>query len=315
MPPKRRVSAPSTLRKRVRAAAPSGSVSQPITVESQQPSAPSPPSPPPASPSSNEAQLDAPPATFESQFRDSWAGANLTAPTEGSEQATVASSDVADEAVAEAINAEYEDNYDGIDWARLPRFMKPLTTSRRKPSWIYQHGYRVVLITDAEQVYFICRYCHIHKYIDAGVCGVYPAAATTAAQRHLCEKRPGHGHIQPGKLRVAVQESPLRRMLKDGVSVPQDVANELSNFSIQRFRLAAVGWLVDNNHPLSEFEKPAFLFGSLQVLPVRAVTDCQGACLFGLSLSPSRSTHQSFPTVVHHQYHPLYVSILVPLIK
>ena len=40
--------------------------------------------------------------------------------------------------------------------------------------------------------------------------------------------------------------------------MPQDVANELSNFSIQRFRLAAVGWLVDNNHPLSEFEKPAF---------------------------------------------------------
>jgi hypothetical protein len=40
--------------------------------------------------------------------------------------------------------------------------------------------------------------------------------------------------------------------------VPQDVANELGNFNIQRFRLAAVGWLVDNNHPLSEFEKPAF---------------------------------------------------------
>jgi hypothetical protein len=40
--------------------------------------------------------------------------------------------------------------------------------------------------------------------------------------------------------------------------VPQEVANELSNFNIQRFRLAAVGWLVDNNHPLSEFEKPAF---------------------------------------------------------
>jgi hypothetical protein len=30
-------------------------------------------------------------------------------------------------------------------------------------------------------------------------------------------------------------------MLKAGVSVPQAIANELSNFNIQRFRLAAVG--------------------------------------------------------------------------
>jgi hypothetical protein len=40
--------------------------------------------------------------------------------------------------------------------------------------------------------------------------------------------------------------------------VPQEVANELGNFNIRRFMLAAVGWFVDNNHPLSEFEKPAF---------------------------------------------------------
>lgn len=40
--------------------------------------------------------------------------------------------------------------------------------------------------------------------------------------------------------------------------MPQQVANELGNFNIQRFRLAAVGWLVDNNHPLSEFKEPAF---------------------------------------------------------
>jgi hypothetical protein len=47
-------------------------------------------------------------------------------------------------------------------------------------------------------------------------------------------------------------------MFNAGNTVSQAVANELSNFNIQRFRLAAVGWLVDNNHPLSEFEKPAF---------------------------------------------------------
>jgi hypothetical protein len=47
-------------------------------------------------------------------------------------------------------------------------------------------------------------------------------------------------------------------MLITSVLVPQVVANELSNFNIQRFRLAAVKWLVDNNYSISKFEKLAF---------------------------------------------------------
>lgn len=38
----------------------------------------------------------------------------------------------------------------------------------------------------------------------------------------------------------------------------QGIANTLGNFDIQGFRLAAVTWLVENNHPLREFETPAF---------------------------------------------------------
>lgn len=40
--------------------------------------------------------------------------------------------------------------------------------------------------------------------------------------------------------------------------MPQDVANELGGFDQQRFRLAAVMWLVDNNYPLREFSSPSF---------------------------------------------------------
>jgi hypothetical protein len=51
----------------------------------------------------------------------------------------------------------------------------------------------------------------------------------------------------------------LRRALKDGkLPVLQAVANEFSSFNTQRFRLAAVGWLVENNHPLSKFKSLAF---------------------------------------------------------
>jgi hypothetical protein len=40
--------------------------------------------------------------------------------------------------------------------------------------------------------------------------------------------------------------------------VLQTAANELLGFNTQRFQMAAVSWLVENNHPLSEFENPAF---------------------------------------------------------
>jgi hypothetical protein len=47
-------------------------------------------------------------------------------------------------------------------------------------------------------------------------------------------------------------------MLAAGVEVEQSAANAIGNFNVQRFRLAAVLWLVNNNHPLREFETPAF---------------------------------------------------------
>jgi hypothetical protein len=72
-------------------------------------------------------------------------------------------------------------------------------------------------------------------------------------------RRTAEKYHAPGKAPIAVQESLLRRVLKDGtIGVTQAVANGLSGFNTQRFRLAAVGWLVDNNHPISEFESPAF---------------------------------------------------------
>lgn len=50
----------------------------------------------------------------------------------------------------------------------------------------------------------------------------------------------------------------MYNLLQAGVSVSQAIANELNGFNTQAFRLAAVSWLVDNNHLLSEFESPSF---------------------------------------------------------
>ena len=69
----------------------------------------------------------------------------------------------------------------------------------------------------------------------------------------------GHGHVPPkGKLAVGKNSIP-HTLLKDGkIELSREVANALSGFNTQRFRLAAVSWLVDNNHPLSEFNSLAF---------------------------------------------------------
>ncbi|KAG9381305.1 Dimer-Tnp-hAT domain containing protein [Pyrenophora tritici-repentis] len=124
------------------------------------------------------------------------------------------------------------DNFDGINWDRLPRFMKPLTTGRRVKSWIFQHGYRVVELYDQNRVWFVCKYCHIHKVIDTGGSGV------------LTLEEQG--------------SNSLRQTLETGVAVSQEAANAMGNFNIQQFREVAVFCLLDNNLPMELLARPSF---------------------------------------------------------
>jgi hypothetical protein len=135
--------------------------------------------------------------------------------------------------------------------------MKPLASQRGKKSWIYLHGYRVASRINPRRHYFICRFCYKQKFIDAGICCIYETTRSTlAAQRHLEEDKPGHGYKTPEKVDAGVLNT-IQAVLT-GNRVSQAVANELSSFNIQRFRLAAVAWIVETNQPLSTFESPAF---------------------------------------------------------
>jgi hypothetical protein len=84
--------------------------------------------------------------TFESQLRDSQAEAVITPPTEGSSAATITITEAGDEAGRDLFDGCFADNFNGIDWTRLPGFMRPLATQKQKKSYIYRHGYRVALI-------------------------------------------------------------------------------------------------------------------------------------------------------------------------
>ncbi|KAI1685775.1 Dimer-Tnp-hAT dimerization containing protein [Pyrenophora tritici-repentis] len=98
---------------------------------------------------------------------------------------------------------------------------------------IYCHGYRVALLKDPTRVFFICHWCFKHKLTDIGIRLYNTSAAVSSAARHLSEQKLGHRLVALGKTLVA------------------SVYNALTT-ARQRFRFAAVDWLVANNHPISE---------------------------------------------------------------
>jgi hypothetical protein len=133
-----------------------GSASQPITIDGgTQPSSP------------RQAISAASQGTdFETQVRNAVPEAAIVAPLEGSEAATIATTEAAiseddDEDEDEEMDAHLQDNFEGIDWSRLTKYCKLPRTQKQKKSWVYKHGYRVVLRNNMEKIFFICRACHL----------------------------------------------------------------------------------------------------------------------------------------------------------
>ncbi|KAI1663688.1 hypothetical protein L13192_12377 [Pyrenophora tritici-repentis] len=134
--------------------------------------------------------------------------------------------------------------------------MKPLRTQKQKKSWVYNYGYRLTLRSNTNRIFWLCHICHKRKAATAGFAET--TEATSTAARHLNRD---HGITnageQPPQQLLGGQKS-LEMMLKGGFGVSQRVANEIGNFDVQSFRIAAVSWLVDNNLALCQFEDPAF---------------------------------------------------------
>ena len=80
-------------------------------------------------------------------------------PLQSSAAPTIAISNIVDESAYE----RFVDNYDDIEWSQLPRYCKTLRTQKHKKSWVFQYGYRVSLLHDTLQIYWVCKYCHTHK--------------------------------------------------------------------------------------------------------------------------------------------------------
>ena len=193
---------------------------------------------------------------FEVELRESQPEVSIQAPATASSAVTVASAETDN---TEGFDERFADNFDGIDWSRLPAFIKPTRTLKQRKSWVWQYGYRVALRVNPSRTYFICRYCFQHRALDinGGIAEV--TKATSSASAHLALNKPGHRisktgtipHREEGQLTIAMA-------VARGVDVSQSAANALGNFDVQRFRLSAIQWLVDNNLPISVFESSSF---------------------------------------------------------
>ncbi|KAG9384305.1 Dimer-Tnp-hAT domain containing protein [Pyrenophora tritici-repentis] len=208
------------------------------------PFSPSPP-PPPLSP--RQALVAAPQApNFEATLRESRAEETIIPPPEGSEHATVAASGAASEAVDE-----------GFVWS-LPKALQAAHITFEPSKLGIQPWLSHRLAQQRRKVTWICHYCYKHKFTTVGR-GIHDVSQSPSAPaRHLGEDKKGHGLKPPSKRTTVAprKETLLERALQKGCS--QAIANELTNFNIQEFRLAAVTWLVENNLPLSQFESSSF---------------------------------------------------------
>jgi hypothetical protein len=220
--------------------------SQPVVVEDTQPSSP------------RQALAIASQANdFESQLRDSRPEVEIAAPVETSEAATVAST-APNEEEDDGSDTRFADNFDGIDWSRLKGYIQPPRTYTQRKSWVYDYSYRVALLSNPERVFFVCRECHKNKKLNATGYGLLEAtSATSPAANHLMKK---HRITPTGKLPVKLPagQKSLTMLIGAGVRVSKAVANEIGNFNVQAFQLAAVNWLADNNIALRQFKDPAF---------------------------------------------------------
>ncbi|KAI2483714.1 hypothetical protein Ptr902_06031 [Pyrenophora tritici-repentis] len=120
----------------------------------------------------------------------------------------------------------------------------------------------IALLSVRTQVeWFVCKYCHTHKVIDAGGSGIFDVTrATTAAATHLSQQRRGHMLSKDGIKRPqqAGGQLSLRQAFEAGVEVPQHAANAMGHFNVQQFRQAAVLCLLDNNLPMELLTRPSF---------------------------------------------------------
>ena len=124
-----------------------------------------------------------PSQSWERQQLESQPQESISTPTEGSHAGT--GSIATTEEAGDAYIDNGGDDYNGLDWERLGKnYIKPFKQPGRSQSWIYAHGYRVMRADALTRIFWVCKYCHIHK---AAPIIIDSTRATSSAAAHLAQ--------------------------------------------------------------------------------------------------------------------------------
>jgi hypothetical protein len=156
-----------------------------------------------------------------------------------------------------------DDNYDGIDWARLPDFQRPSRQLKCQSSWIYRYSYRIQSRKPDGRIFFICGHCHRRKVIDNGGGGKFDITfATTAAAKHLGKPGLGHSVDNDGSITrksILGQQTMIEQLQTLSRPVSQEAANAINGaWDARDFRQSFINMITDCNLPFRLVEESAF---------------------------------------------------------
>jgi hypothetical protein len=102
--------------------------------------------------------------TFESQLHKLQPEDTIVAPTGSSKRITAALSPAAtdNKTLQEALDVSLMNNFEGIDWGSLRKYMKLPLLQKLCKSWVYCYGHHVALLKDLSKLYFVCHHSYKH---------------------------------------------------------------------------------------------------------------------------------------------------------
>ncbi|KAI8404533.1 hypothetical protein FOFC_16028 [Fusarium oxysporum] len=148
----------------------------------------------------------------------------------------------------------YDDAYEGLNWGRIPGYIRPNNTSDRR-GWYWEHGFEVQKGTDEKNRFWLCKSCHQkkpHKSYSFASRGVENIKNHMLKYHHLdkdgepAAKRPKHAFFEP----VGLNASNLR---------DQRIMNHYNSaFDPDQWKKRLLRWVIRDKIPFHKLESESF---------------------------------------------------------
>lgn len=141
---------------------------------------------------------------------------------------------------------------DGINWKRLKGYSLP-TDDKKKTSWVWKHGWRVVDESDHE--YWLCKACHQHWYTKGCLYRTEKSTSSALDHTRIKHKLTETGPVVESKPQVGRTKSlaAFRHNITTGIK-----ADGPGIFACSTFQTLLYNWIVADNVSFRKVESPHF---------------------------------------------------------